>query len=150
MQNPLPLSQRPHTPVINELLELRIQIIPNSPLQLRRPLAKNIRQILNIIPRRNPKPPHKIPRRTLQIVILAEIHLVVILRSAEIRIRRDRRRALESLQTRSSFGLGVGVVGVAAEEFVGGDAFLAAEFFAGVAFGVVWYINIRALYVIEM
>jgi hypothetical protein len=55
---------------------------------------------------------------------------------AKVRVGRDARGALEALQSRFGFGLRVGVEGGAAEEFVGGDALLRAELFAGVAVGV--------------
>jgi len=46
-------------------------------------------------------------------------------------------RAFEALQAGFGFGCGGRVEGTFAEELVGGNAFLDAEFFAGVTLGVV-------------
>lgn len=97
-----------------------------------------MRQILQIIPSRNPKLPDKIPRRALQIAIIAPIGLRrVVVGTAKVRVAGDGRRALEALETGLGFGDGGRVEGGAAEEFVRRDAFLGAEFCAGVFFGVV-------------
>ena len=110
-------------------------------LQLTRPLPQHLRQILQIIPGRDAKLAHEIPRRALQVAVVAIlVHLQrLVLGPAEIRVAGDGRRALEALQPGFGFGLGGRVEGGAAEEFVRGDAFLRAEFGAGVLFGVVCY-----------
>ena len=121
----------------NHNTTLTIQIIPNSTLQLLRPFAQHTRQILQIITRRDPKPAHKIPRRILHARILAQVLNLLLFRAAEIGVRGDGSGTLETLQTAARFGLRGWVEGVAVEEFVAADAFLRAEAFAGVAFGVV-------------
>jgi hypothetical protein len=113
-----------------------IQIIPNSPLQLARPLAQQTTKILQIIPRSNPKLSHKILRSALQIPILLLPSLA--LGSSKISIGRNTRRALETLQSLLGFRFSRGIKIIATEEFVRGDAFLDAEFLAGVAFRVIY------------
>lgn len=129
-----PTSQTPSPPQSHSVL----QIIPDSPLQLRRPIPQHTRQILQIIPSRDPKPPHNVLRRALQIAILARRawHLLVF-GTAEVGVGGDGLGAFEALQTGLGFGLGVRIEAALAEEFVGGNAFLRAELFAGIAFGVV-------------
>jgi len=101
-----------HTPSV-------IQIIPNSPLQLRRPLAKHTRQILQIIASGNPEFAHKVLRRRLQIaVVLDAAGAFFVFGTAEVGVGRDGLRAFEALQAGLGFGLGGGVVDAFAEEFV--------------------------------
>lgn len=97
---PAPTHKPHNTPLtINSFLPLeprsRVQIVPYSPLQLTRPVAQHTRQILNIIPRGNPKLPHKVLGRRLQIPIIALGNLIF--RTAEIGVRGDGRGALEAL-----------------------------------------------------
>lgn len=109
-------------------------------LQLSRPLPQDIRQILQIITSRDPKLPHKIPRRALQIAVIPILVSLrhVVFRSTEVGVAANGRSAFEALETLLGFCLGGSVEVVAAEEFVRGDAFLGSEFFAGVFFVVVW------------
>ena len=107
-------------------------------MQLRRPLPQNLRQILQIIPRRDAKLPHKVPRGALEVAVIAVlVRLGLVLGPAEIRIAGDGGRALEAVQAGLGFGLGGRVEGGAAEEFVRRDALLRAEFRARVLFTVV-------------
>jgi hypothetical protein len=129
------------------LLTSVVEVIPNGPLQLRRPLAKHTRQILEIVTSSDPKLAHKVLRRRFQIAVVFDATgaSLFVFWTAEVGIGRYGLRAFEALQARLGFGLCGGVVGAFAEEFVGGDAFLDAEFLAGVALGVVWGGNVSIL-----
>lgn len=109
-------------------------------MQLLRPLTRHTDQILQIIPRRGPEPADEIPRRALQVAVVAVLVRLrqVIVRASKVRVRGDGRGALEALQP--GFGLGGRgrVEVVAAEELVRGDALLGAEFLPGVLLGLVW------------
>lgn len=103
-------------------------------MQLSRPLPKHLRQIVQIITGRNAELTHKVPRRTLEVAIIPVLVRggQVVFGPAEVGVTRDRRRAFEALQSALGLGLRGRVEVVAAEELVRRDAFLVAEFRAGV------------------
>ncbi len=84
------------SPLIISAPHSTIQIIPNSPPKLSRPLPNHRSQILNIIPRRDPKFPHKILRRILHIATVIP-RLQLILWTAKVRVRADGGGAFETL-----------------------------------------------------
>jgi hypothetical protein len=96
---------------------LSIQIISNRALQPRRALPEDLCQILNIITSSNPKLPNKVLCRRLQIAIIFRHTLFIF--STKVGVRGDGCRAFEALQTGLGFGLGCGIEGAFAEEFVG-------------------------------
>lgn len=114
---------------------LTIQIRPHRTPQLRRPLPKHLRQVLQIIPRRDPKLPHKVLCRALKVTIV--LLAPFILFAPEIRVRRDGAGALKALEPRLGLRLCRGVEGAFAEELVRGDALLGAELLARIALAVV-------------
>ena len=71
--HPLPIFQNNCWVQHFSTLPLPIQITPYSTLQLGRALSQRTRQILQIIARRNPKPPDKILGCIFQIAIIARI-----------------------------------------------------------------------------
>lgn len=95
---------------------LTIQIRPHCPPKLRRPLPKNLRQVLQIIPRRDPKLPHKVLRRALEVAVILLSPIVLL--APKIRVRGDGTGALEALEPRLGLGLCGGVEGAFAEELV--------------------------------
>jgi hypothetical protein len=112
------------------------QIIPNSPLQPPRPLADQVRQVLEVVAGRDAELADEVLGRALEVaVVLAR---VVLLGAAEVRVGRDGAGALEPLQALLGLGLRVRVEGALAEELVRRDGLLLAEFGAGVFLLVVW------------
>lgn len=145
---PIPNSHSPLPPFPPSLYSfihpstpnLTIQIPSHRPPQLPSPIPSKTNQILQIITSTQPHFSDHIPRRTLQITIFLVRN--IILGPAEIRVRGDRGRAFETLETGFGFGLLGWVVGVAAEEFVAGNGFLGGEFVAGVGF-FFWFLDVR-------
>jgi hypothetical protein len=120
---------------------LTVHIRPHGVAQFTRSLAEEIAQVLNVIPGRHPKLAHEIFGRGLNVPVVASCaagFAALVLGPAEVGIAGDGGGAAEALEAGLGFGLRVGVVGVAAEEFVRGDALLRAEFGAGVLFGCIW------------
>lgn len=109
-----------------------IQIIPNCPLQLCCPISEHSGDILQVITCLDSKFPDKVLGSTLQVPVLLFYGFVI--GTTKVRVGGDRGCAFEALKTALGFGLGVGVESAAAEEFVGGNAFLCAKFLAGVFF----------------
>lgn len=129
----------PKTPLNLQKHSSVVQVIPNSTLQLRRALAKHTRQVLQIISSGDAELAHEVLCRSLQIaVVLNATGALLVFGTTEVCVGRDGLRAFETLQTGLGLVLCGRVVGALAEEFVGGNAFLHAELFAGVALGVVW------------
>jgi hypothetical protein len=109
-------------------------------LKPRGTLTQHLRQVLQIITSRNTKFAHEVLCGTLQITII--FTSIFILGSSEVCVRGDGGRSFETLKSLLGFGLGVGVECAFAEELVGRNAFLAAEFLAGVFLFVIWmYVN---------
>lgn len=107
-------------------------------MQLSRPLPKHLREIVQIIAGRNAELAHKVPRRTLQVAVIPVLvgGGQIVFGPAEVGVTGDGRRAFEALQSTLGLGLRGRVEVVAAEELVRRDAFLVAEFRAGVFFFV--------------
>lgn len=116
-----------------------VEIIPNSTLQLRRTLAEHARQVFQVIASSDAEFAHEVLCGSLQIaVVLDATRTRFVFRTTEVGVGRNGLCALEALQTCLGLGLCGWVEGAFAEELVGGDTFLNAELFAGVALGVVW------------
>lgn len=123
-----------------------VQVIPNGTLQLRRALAQHTRQVLQIISSGDAELAHKVLCRSLQVaVVLNATGALLVFGTAEVGVGGNGLRAFEALQACFGLILCGRVVGAFAEEFVGGNAFLDAEFFAGVALGVVWKMIVSGL-----
>ena len=145
-QQAKPPSSLPPTPLVrkrvlttptqpNHTIFLRVQIPRHRPSQPPTPFPSHTDQILQIITRRDAELPDKILRRALQIPVLFARD--IFFRTPKVRVAADGLRALEALQAVLCFGRGGGVEGSLAEEFVGADALLVAEFLARVLFAVV-------------
>ena len=120
---------------LHDLATLILQIIPDSTLQLRCPIPKHTRQILQIIASGNPEAPHNVLGRGLEIAVLASsAGTLFVFWTAKVCVGGDGLGAFETLQAGFGFGLGGWIEAAFAEELVGRDAFLCAELFAGVAF----------------
>lgn len=118
---------------------LTVQIIPNSTLQPLCSLSQHLRQIIQVISCRDTKLPHKVLSRTLQIPIIL---FRVLFLPSKVGVRRNGTCTLKTLQTLLGFRLCVRVEGALAEELVAGNAFLGAEFLAGVFLGVVCFVKL--------
>lgn len=88
----------------SSLTDLAVQIPPHSPLQLARALTEGLREILDVIRRRDAEAPHDVLGRALQVAVVAQVgHAaraalrLVVLGSSEVCVRGDRRGALEAL-----------------------------------------------------
>jgi hypothetical protein len=127
----------PSSPALLNTLHLAPEIIPNSPLQLSRPLTHEIRQILQVVPSRDAKLAHEVLGGGFQIAVLVGAGFIVFV-TAKVGIGGDGAGALEALQSGLGLGLRVGVEGSLAEELVRGDGFLGTEFLAGVFLVIGW------------
>ena len=103
-------------------------------MQLTSTLSQYIRKVFQVIPSGHPKFPDEVPRSAFQISVIPIFVCLrdVILGSSEIGITADSAGAFKALETLLGFSLGGWVEIIAAEELIGGDAFLGAKFFAGV------------------
>lgn len=103
-------------------------------LQLSSALSQYVRKVFQVIPGRDAEFPDEIPRGAFQISIVPVFVCLrdVILRSPKVSITADRSRAFEALETLLGFGLRGRIKIIASEELIGRDAFLGAEFLAGV------------------
>lgn len=126
--NKVTISLPSHTSQSNGDITMRLT------LQLSCPLPKNLRQIIQIITRRDAEFTHEVPRCAFQVAVVPVLvrRGYVVLGTPEIGVARDRCRTFEPLQSALCLGLCRRVEVVAAEEFVGRDAFLVSEFGAGV------------------
>ena len=117
----------------------RKKLIEKLTLQLLRTLPQCCTQIFQIIPRRDPKLPHKIPCRAFQIAVVAVLVSLrdIVLGSAKICVAGDGRCAFEALQSALGLSSSRGVEIIAAKELVGRDALLRAELLAGIFFVVI-------------
>ncbi len=108
-------------------------------LQFRSALPQYIRKVFQVIPCGDPEFPDKVPRSAFEISVIPIFVCVgdVILGSPKISITADRAGAFEALETLLGLGLGRWVEVIAAEEFIGRDAFLGAEFLTGIFFVVI-------------
>ena len=113
--------------------DLAVQITSDSSLQFPCSFSGQSRQILDIITCRQPKLSDHVPRRRLQIAIVA-FRRIVLLRTTKIGIGGYRLGPFEALEASFGFVLGGGVVGGATKEFIGGNGFLVGEFLACILF----------------
>lgn len=142
----LPRTPDPSYPSSNPLIgHLAVEITSNSTLKPRGTLAQHLRQILQIITSRDTKFAHKVLSSTLQITII--FTSIFLLGSSEVCVRGDGGRSFETLKSLLGFSLGVWVECAFAEELVRGNAFLGAEFLAGVFLFVIWMYVSRSFWI---
>lgn len=110
------------------------KVAADGTLQSRRALAHQVAQVLQVVAGSDAKLTHKVLGGRLQIAVVL---LFLLLGAAKVRVGRDGRRAVESLEARLGLGLRVGVIGTLAKILVRRDTLLGAKLGAGVVVRVV-------------
>lgn len=120
---------------------LTIQIPRDGTSQLPGPLSGHAEQPVQVVSGRQTEATDKIFRRGFQIAVASQSVGAlgqIVFGTSKISVRGDRRGAFEALQALFRFRLRRRVEIVAAEEFVGGYAFLAAEFLTGIGVRIIF------------
>lgn len=97
---------------------LAVQVPLHRPPQPSCSFPNHLRQILNIISRRDSKPPDKVLSRVLQARTSIIRHLQILLGTSKVSIRRDGGSAFKALEPLAGFCSGAGIVCGTSKEFV--------------------------------
>lgn len=111
------------------------QIITNSSLESRSPLAQDVAQVLKIVAGSDAKLAHKVLGRRFEVAILL---LGLIFRPPKVRVGRNRSGTLEPLQSVLGFGLSVGVEGTLAEVFIRRNTLLSSKLAASIVLRLIY------------